>query len=78
MIVSTVTEAKAQLSSLLERVERGEEVVISRAGRPVAVLARYASGARRKPGRLRGKIRIAPDFDALPADLAEALGAGAG
>jgi len=75
MVVNTVTEAKAQLSALLDRVSRGEEVIISRAGKPVAALVPYDPERRpRRPGRLRGKIRIAPDFDELPADIAEAFG----
>lgn len=78
MVVDSVTEAKAQLSALLERVLQGEEVVISRAGKPVATLVPYRTDQRpRRPGCLRGKIRIAPDFDELPDDLAEALGANA-
>ncbi len=75
MIVNTVTEAKTQLSALIERVIRGEEVIINRAGKPVAVLRPYNPDRRpRNPGRLRGKIRIAPDFDDLPPDIAEAMG----
>jgi prevent-host-death family protein len=75
MVVSTVTEAKAQLSALLERVSRGEEVIISRAGKPIAVLEPYHDAHRRRtPGGLRGQVHIAPDFDSLPSDLAEALG----
>jgi len=76
MVVNTVTEAKAQLSALLERVSRGEEVIINRAGKPVAILQPYRAENRpRRPGRLRGKIRIHKDFDKLPADIAEVLGA---
>ncbi len=76
MVVNTVTEAKARLSALLELVSRGEEVIINRAGKPVAILQPYRAENRpRRPGRLRGKIRIHTDFDELPADLAEALGA---
>ena len=75
MVVNTVTEARAQLSALLDRVSRGEEVVIGRAGKPVASLVPYAPKRRpRRPGRLRGKIRIAPDFDELPEDIADAFG----
>ncbi len=70
-----MTEAKAQLSALLERVLAGEEVVIGRAGKPVARLVPYAAKrARRVPGALRGQIQIAADFDQLPEDLAEAFG----
>ena len=76
MVVDSVTEAKAQLSALLVRVQNGEEVVISRAGKPIASLVPYQTDHRpRKPGALRGKIRIAPDFDHLPDDLAIAFGA---
>lgn len=79
MVVNTVTEAKANLSSLLERVQEGEEVIISRAGKPVAILTAYRADQRpRQPGALKGKIVIAPDFDDLPEDLAEALGASTG
>ena len=75
MIVRTISEAKAQLSKLIERVIAGEEVIIGRAGKPVALLSPYPpqTGVR-KPGALRGKIHIAEDFDALPPDLAEAFG----
>ena len=75
MVVNTVTEAKTQLSALLERVSQGEEVIISRAGKPIAILEPYCADQRpRTPGRLRGKIHIAPDFDELPADIAHAFG----
>jgi prevent-host-death family protein len=75
MVVDSVTEAKAQLSALLVRVQNGEEVIISRAGKPIASLVPYqADRRRRQPGALRGKVRIAPDFDQLPDDLAAAFG----
>ena len=75
MVVNTVTEAKANLSALLERVSHGEEVIIARAGKPIAILEPYRRDNReRTPGRLRGKIRIASDFDDLPADVASAFG----
>jgi prevent-host-death family protein len=67
-----VHEAKTQLSRLLARVERGEEVVIARAGRPVARLLPFESASRgRTLGADRGLVTIADDFDApLPDDLA--------
>jgi prevent-host-death family protein len=55
-------EAKTHLSNLLDRVAEGEEIVIARSGRPVAKLVRVAQKPR-KPGRLKGHIRVAPDFD---------------
>jgi prevent-host-death family protein len=63
-------EAKTHLSRLVERVEAGEEVVIARAGRPVARLVPYARRTEpRVPGVWRGQVRIAPDFDAPDDDL---------
>jgi prevent-host-death family protein len=60
-----IFEAKTQLSKLIEKVERGEEVIIARAGKPVARLTALAP---EKPkirfGGLKGKIWIADDFDA--------------
>jgi antitoxin (DNA-binding transcriptional repressor) of toxin-antitoxin stability system len=53
----------------------GEEVVISKAGKPVVKLVRYQrSEERRRPGALKGKIKIADDFDELPEDITEAFG----
>ncbi len=75
MEVTNVSDAKAQLSALIERVRGGEEIIIGKAGRPVAKLVRYErSEDTRAPGALRGKIAIAEDFDELPDDLAEAFG----
>ncbi len=60
----TVTEAKTQLSSLIERVADGEEIVIRRGRSPVAKLVRYdAPPVARQLGQLRGKIRMSEDFD---------------
>jgi len=66
-----VHEAKTHLSRLLARVEAGEEVLISRAGQPIARLVplRRARG-RRRPGRFVGKGRIVGDFNApLPPEV---------
>jgi len=66
-----VHEAKTHLSRLLVRVEAGEEILIARAGRPVARLVptRRPRG-RRQPGRFVGKGRIATDFNApLPPEV---------
>jgi prevent-host-death family protein len=69
-----VHEAKTQLSKLLERVERGEEVVIARAGKPVAKLVPYEAEKKpRKPGGWEGRVWIAPDFDELPEEIAAAF-----
>ena len=75
MIVNTITEAKAHFSALIEKVLGGEEVIIKKAGKPVAVLGKYSGRkVQRTPGVLKGKIRIADDFDNLPDDLSEAFG----
>jgi prevent-host-death family protein len=75
MYITTISEAKAQLSALIEEVMAGKEVIIGRAGKPVAKLVRYkGTGTPRRPGALRGKIKIADDFDELPDDIADAFG----
>ena len=75
MISKNVTEAKAQLSSLLESVERGEEIVITRGSRPIAKLVPLIGrGITRTPGRLRGKIKVAADFDTLTPELEKLFG----
>jgi prevent-host-death family protein len=75
MEVTNISEAKAKLSALIDRVVGGEEIIIGKAGRPVAKIVRYEkSDEPRTPGALRGKISIADDFDELPAEIAEAFG----
>jgi len=65
-----IHEAKTHLSRLVERVEAGEEVIIARAGRPVARLVAYRPRkAPRSPGLWRGRVVLAPDFDAPDEDL---------
>ncbi|HET7507895.1 MAG TPA: type II toxin-antitoxin system prevent-host-death family antitoxin [Solirubrobacterales bacterium] len=69
-------EAKTQLSKLVERVEAGEEIVITRRGEPAARLVpeRRSGGFVSLAGAWRGKVQIAGDFDELPDDIAESLG----
>jgi prevent-host-death family protein len=60
----TVTEAKTQLSQLIERAANGEEIVIRRGKAPVAKIVGLATPQmRRKPGGLRGQIWMSDDFD---------------
>jgi prevent-host-death family protein len=76
MILKNISEAKAQLSALLEAVQKGEEVLICKAGKPVAKLSAY-SGAKepRKLGMMEGQIVMTPDFDdPLPDEILEAFG----
>lgn len=77
MQITNISEAKAQLSKLIEKVTAGEDVIIGKAGKPVARLVRYEkNGQQRQPGALKGKIKIAEDFDDFPKDIAESFGMG--
>jgi prevent-host-death family protein len=70
-------EAKTNLSKLVVLVEAGEEVVIERRGRAVARLVAVEQ-PKRSRASLRGSMKgiwIADDFDELPDDLGDALGA---
>lgn len=66
-----IFEAKTQLSKLIEMAEKGEDVVIARAGKPVARLTKLNPAKPKiRYGLLKGKMRIADDFDApLPEDF---------
>ncbi len=75
MQITNISEAKAQLSSLIEKVIMGEDVIIGKAGKPVAKLIRYENNRQpRQSGALRGQIKIAADFDELPDAIAIAFG----
>jgi prevent-host-death family protein len=64
MTIYNIHEAKTHFSKLLERVLNGEEVIIAKAGKPVARILPVAKDVSpRKPGNDAGKIIIAPDFD---------------
>lgn len=71
MRITNISETKAQLSKLIERVSRGEEVVIGKAGRPVARLVPF--DPQTEPRTLHavwaGQVEIAEDFDELPAEF---------
>ncbi len=69
-----VHEAKTHLSRLLEAVEAGEDVVIARAGKPIARLVPAAARIEpRVPGSWRGRVIIADDFDETPDELIAAF-----
>jgi len=70
-----IHHAKTHLSALLELVERGEEVVIARAGKPVAKLVKFeAPQAKRKLGQWEEQIWVAPDFDDESPEIEEMFG----
>lgn len=69
-----IHEAKTHFSRLVERAEAGEEILIGRAGRPVARLVPLLTRTRpRTPGAWRGRVRIHSDFDATDPDLLDAF-----
>jgi prevent-host-death family protein len=71
-----IHEAKTHLSRLIEAVERGEEVVIARAGKPVATLTAYVPPRKKllPPGSLKGREWVIPDdFDEPIDDMFDVL-----
>ena len=70
MVSVTIHEAKTNLSRLIKRAQRGEEVVIARGKVPVARLVPLGVvNGRRQPGALRGILKVGPEFfEPLPAD----------
>ena len=68
-------EAKTHFSRLVERAADGEEIIIAKAGKPVARLVPLApGGAPRVPGAWRGRVVIHDDFDdPLPEEIAAAF-----
>ena len=65
MTVVNIYDAKTQLSKLIEEAAAGNDVVIARGGKPVARLTRLGTPKRKlKFGVLKGKIKVAADFDA--------------
>ena len=70
-----IHQAKTQFSRLVELAASGEEVIIAKSGKPVARLVSYTvKGVARRPGSMRGKIRIKKNFDApLPKELLAAF-----
>jgi prevent-host-death family protein len=75
MVVRNISEAKAELSALIEVVQNGNEVIIAKAGKPVARLIAFRGPTQpRTPGSMAGEIWISPDFNTLPDDMEDAFG----
>lgn len=72
-VILNLYEAKTRLSQLVDRAARGEEIIIAKAGKPLAKLVPLQERREpRKPGGWDGQVRIADDFDApLPDELQE-------
>lgn len=70
-----IYEAKTRLSQLVDKAASGEDVVLSRNGKPLVRITQLEDTTRRiKFGVLKGRVRIARDFDApLPHDLLAAF-----
>ena len=66
-----IHEAKTQFSKLLKRVGNGEEIIISKAGKPIARLVPINEiTEKRLPGSAKGEVLVAEDFDApLPESI---------
>jgi len=76
MATVTIRKAKADLSRLIQRACRGEEIVICRGKKPVVrlVALRDAQG-NRKPGAWKGKLKVGPEFfEPLPPEELDAWG----
>jgi prevent-host-death family protein len=75
MLEVNTHEAKTHLSRLLQRVAAGEEIVISRAGKPLARLVPFRKPNRNRTlGEDKGRFHVPEDFNApLPDDLVEAF-----
>lgn len=64
MLTTNIYQAKTNLSKLIEYVISGKEVIIAKAGKPIAKLTAYHEKKKtRVPGLLKGKIWISNDFD---------------
>ena len=71
-------EAKTALSKLVDRAAEGEEIIIAKAGKPLARLVPFGDvRERRRPGFWKGRVRIGDDFDApLPPEIRDAFEGG--
>jgi prevent-host-death family protein len=77
VVVMNLYHAKSQLSALVDRAAAGEEIVIAKNGRPLAKLVPFRTRTVRRPGRGKGRIWMARNFDApLPPDLLTAFNGG--
>ena len=74
MQLTNIHQAKSQLAKLVELAFKGEEIIICKAGKPMAKLVKYQQKQTdRVPGAWKGKVHISEDFDELPEWLAAAF-----
>ena len=72
MQITNISEEKASLSRLIEKALQGEEVIISKAGKPIVKIIPYDFDTNPRQlgaGNWHGRIWIADDFDELPEDV---------
>ena len=76
--VVNIHEAKTTLSKLIEAVQQGQEIIIGKAGKPVAKLVPYVEEKpkKRQLGGWEGKVWMAPDFDEIDEDIDRAFNQG--
>ncbi len=75
MEIANIHQAKSNLSELIDHAMSGEEIIIAKAGQPmVRLVPVQLDQSPRTGGQWKGRVRIADDFDALPADIASAFG----
>lgn len=76
MLTYTITEAKAHLSEVIEKVMAGEEIIVTKMGKEVARIAPPPKKAKKKRllGLCKGDYYMAEDFDTLPDEMARAFG----
>jgi prevent-host-death family protein len=74
-VIFNLYEAKTALSQLVDRAAGGEEIILAKAGKPLAKLVPFRPARRpRQPGGWEGQVKIAEDFDApLPDDVQAAF-----
>ena len=74
MKITNIHEAKTHLSRLVERAANGEEIIIAKAGKPMARLVPLnPRRGPRKLGQWKGKVWMADDFDDLPQEIQDAF-----
>ena len=71
MIIANMYEAKTRLSQLVQQALDGEEVVLAKAGKPLVKLVPTDQNREIKFGLMKGKIRIADDFNESSVELEE-------
>ena len=64
-----IHEAKTNLSKLITLMEKGEEIIIDKAGKPIAKLERYTPSPKREPDKLKGKVMFHEDFESADDEI---------